>query len=440
MNNNLTKKQLEDLFTASQHGMIDLDDVLEKVNIMNNKKILAQHKQFCEIWQATDGRWKTKLPDKSKKDGKKLIAKTSREKLETSIIDWYKREQEQQENPKTLKALYPKWLEMKAKESSDGNASKLDWAWNKYYADSKLVNMKITDIKVVELKEWFINEITEKQLSRRQFKEMKSLLNMLMDYAIEYELITVNVSRSVRGISAKKFRIVEKKAPEEQVFIDDEEDLIIQLAQQQYVKTKNIAYLAICLNFYLALRVGELVALHTSDFTDTVANISRQEIKTYYVDKNGKRHRNGYTISPHTKTLQGERELFLSKNAKKFYQMIISENEKRGFTDGYLLLDKNGNRIHDFAINNVLRRLNIKIETIQKANHSIRKTCLSKMIESKVLSNEEIRAFAGHEDFSTTQKHYAFTTKSLSNRADAFEQALSGKLKGNNVTDCNQSA
>lgn len=188
----------------------------------------------------------------------------------------------------------------------------------------------------------------------------------------------------------------------------------------------------------MALRVGELVALHTSDFAETTVSISRQEIKTYYVDAKGKRHRNGYTLSPHTKTLKGQRELFLSKDAKKYYGMIMAENKRKGRIGGYLLCDDNGNRLHDYAINNVLRRLNKKINTVQKGNHSIRKTCISKMIESKVLTNEEIKNFAGHEDFSTTERYYEYATQSLSNRADAFEQALSRCPKS--VTNCNHSA
>ena len=39
--------------------------------------------------------------------------------------------------------------------------------------------------------------------------------------------------------------------------------------------------------------------------------------------------------------------------------------------------------LHDFTINNVLRRLNRQIGTPQKGNHSIRKTCISNMIASK---------------------------------------------------------
>ena len=111
-------------------GIIDKADVLEKVKIMKNKEILEQHEQFCKIWQATDGRYKTKLPDESKANGKKMIAKTCREDLEKCIIKYYKSRQKQKENPRTMKALYPEWLKYKAVETSPANANKLQWAWN----------------------------------------------------------------------------------------------------------------------------------------------------------------------------------------------------------------------------------------------------------------------------------------------------------------------
>ena len=46
------------------------------------------------------------------------------------------------------------------------------------------------------------------------------------------------------------------------------------------------------------------------------------------------------------------------------------------------------------------------MKTPPKVNHRICKTCISNMEASKALTNEEIRAFAGHKDFSTTAKHY----------------------------------
>ncbi len=54
--------------------------------------------------------------------------------------------------------------------------------------------------------------------------------------------------------------------------------------------------------------------------------------------------------------------------------------------------------------------------------------CLSNMNASHLLSDEEIRAFAGHKDISTTQKCYFFATDSLTSRKDAYESAITSKM------------
>lgn len=409
---------------AVKNGIISLADVLEKNEIMKNKEILEQHEQFCSIWKASDGRFKTKLPDESKANGKKLVAKTSREDLEKYIIKYYKGRQEQKANPRTMKALYPEWLQYKAADTSNANANKLQWVWNTYFANSDIAVMDMQSIDVITLKTWFLNVIEKHKLSSKKYKEMKSVANMLFDYAVEKKIVTANISRSVHGISAKKFFEPNKKAPAEQVYVDNEIQLILEQAEKQYKKTNNSAYLAVCLNFSLGLRVGELVALKLEDFSESCVEICGQEIKEYYTDVDSKLHRSGYCVVSYTKTIAGKRKLYLSERAKKYLHMILHHNECKGFDSKYLLLDKNGDRLHEYSVNNVLRRLNRQIDTIQKGNHSIRKTLISKMIESNELTNEEIRTFAGHEDFSTTAKFYNYSTVSWDKRADAFEKAL----------------
>lgn len=399
-------------------------DVLEQVKSMKNKEILVQHEKFCKIWQATDGRFKTKVPDEKSPQGKKLIAKTSREDLENYIIEYYKSRQEQKENPYTMKALYQEWFKYKCTDTSKANANKLQWVWNKYFAESYIITMDIRSIDVITLKTWFLNAIKKHELSSKKYKEMKSVANMLFDYAVEKNIVTANISRSVHGIYRKNFFEPNKKEAAEQVYIDDESQLILQQAEKQYEKTKNVAYLAICLNFFLVLRVGELVVLKVEDFLESYVNICRQELKTYYEDETGKFHRNGYYLDLHTKTDAGKRKIYLSERAKKYLDMILQHNKCNGFNSEYLLLDKDGERPHEYSINNVLRRLNKQINTIQKGNHSIRKTVISRMIESNELSNEEIREFAGHKDFSTTAKYYNYSTVSWDKRTDAFEKAL----------------
>lgn len=188
------------------------------------------------------------------------------------------------------------------------------------------------------------------------------------------------------------------------------------------------------MNFYLGLRVGELVALRTDDFSKNLLTIQRQEIKTYEVI-DGVSHRSGYEIADYTKTKESTRTILCVSEAQKYCQMIVKANEERGFRDGYLLLNDKGERMHDHSINNVLRRLNKKIATSQKGNHSIRKTCFSTMAKSKLLSDEEIMKFAGHNDYATTKTYYIFDEETPEDKKEAFEKALC-----QSVTKCNKTA
>ncbi len=50
------------------------------------------------------------------------------------------------------------------------------------------------------------------------------------------------------------------------------------------------------------------------------------------------------------------------------------------------------------------------------------------MSASHLLTDEEIRVFAGHKDISTTQKCYFFATETLNSRIAAYESAISAKF------------
>ena len=406
-----------------------VDDALNDIVSMERKYYLEQH-PYEIYYSEHDKRYRTYLPPKKDGEKRKPVTAVSKENLEKKIVAYYK-QMEVKPIVNTLEKLYPMFLDYKGKETTLANAHKLNWVWETYYKDTEIVKLKLGDITVAMLKTWFLDIISEHKLTSRKFKEMKSPINMLFDYAIESNLTNYNVSRAVHNISYKKYATEQEKRPTEQVYIDNEEEQLINTALKQFEKTENTAYLGVCLNFTLALRVGEVVALKTSDFSETLVHIQRTEIKHYEKLANGKIIRDGYEIVPHGKTPNADRELFLTRNAKALLSKIIKANEQRNFHSDYLLLDKNGERMHNDAINNVLRRLNRMIKTTQKGNHSIRKTCISNMGESGALSNEEIRIFAGHKDFSTTEKYYMHSTTSIENRADAYERAINSKI--NNV-------
>lgn len=100
--------------------------------------------------------------------------------------------------------------------------------------------------------------------------------------------------------------------------------------------------------------------------------------------------------------------------------------------DDFIFLDKTGKRIHDHAINNIIRRLNgvrnekdaFVIDGRPSGNHSIRRTTISELHEAMVISEDTLKTFAGHKDISTTQKCYIHQTKDITEYAEEFAKVL----------------
>ena len=172
-----------------------------------------------------------------------------------------------------------------------------------------------------------------------------------------------------------------------------------------------------------------------SDIKEDTIHICRAESKNYSKDKNGKIYADGYRVVLHPKTDAGIRTLVLTPDAKKYIKMAIDENKANGRSDeDYIFLDqKRGKRMHEYAVNNVLRRCNgvrnendrFIISGKPSGNHAIRKTCISQLHDSQCLSDRTIADFAGHKDISTTQRYYIHSVTKLSEKADVFTQVFS---------------
>lgn len=423
---------IESLLNDLNENIITSDDVSEQLEYMTKREmILNRQKKFCGIWLASDGRYKTKVPTAD--GGRKLIAKPTQENLENYIVEYYKKLDKKPAKP-CMRSIYPEWIDYKSKETSYANACNIQSRWKRYFESSSIIDIPFEKLTTGAIKRWCVDVIAEMHLTDRQFKDLKSIMNMIFDYAVSFDIIQINLSRQVRGFSDKNFKQEEEKPVDEIVYNADAKHSVIKEAMEQFLKTHNIAYIAVCLNFSLGLRVGELVALRLSHINeDGTITICQEETKTYHKDANGTIHRDGYEIVNHTKTLSGNRRLILTPKAHKYINMAVRYNEANGFQDeDFIFLDKSGKRIHDHAINNVLRRLNgvrndkdaFVIKGRPSGNHSIRRTTISELHEAMVISEDTLKTFAGHKDISTTQKCYIHQTKDITEYAEEFAKVL----------------
>lgn len=129
--NNFTKKELNALQNAVAYGRINLDDVLRQDEEMKKQEILKQHKYSIKQGNGKDKRWHTYVPDETRPNGRKSVAKKNKEDLEEYLIDFYsKLEKAKREKPETLKSFYPVWLQHKNLETKQGDYIKrIDSDW-----------------------------------------------------------------------------------------------------------------------------------------------------------------------------------------------------------------------------------------------------------------------------------------------------------------------
>lgn len=365
-----------------------------------------------------DGRWKTTLPDKSKKNKRRLIAKRELKDLEEVLINYYSLQDDKEyveNNLYTLEKIFPLWLEYKASQTNSSSyAKRILIDWNKYYKDTDIVKELLSDLTYLKLDKWAHSIIKEYSLNKKQYYNMSIIMRQCLDYACEPEIgtITVNPFRRVR-IKGNLFSKKEKPKSDTQVFMVDEQEKIRKTAKEKIAEHPwCTSPLMVLLNFQLGLRIGELCSIKWSDIEGKYIHIQRSEIEEYsIINKNGEliSSWNGLRVVPYTKSEAGERKVYLNNEARKILSEIRNINEKYGYYDNdYIYIKSQGGcRGTTKAFSKYLYDLCIEAGIKNKSSHKIRKTYISSLFDRGININT-IREQAGHEDERTSLNNYCF--------------------------------
>lgn len=395
---------------AINQGIINLDDVRNSMLENERKRLLSKHKY--KIFQDKDGRWKTTIPDESKKSGRKLVAKSTKEKLEKYLIDFYSEKEDleyEKEKLVTIRNLFPNWLVYKnSHTTSSSSIKRIKNDWDRYYKNDSIVDIPIQDLSYIMLDKWVHDLIKQNNLTKKQYYNMSIIIRQIMIYALELGLIKENYFAKV-SVDKKMFKKNSKPDSEFQVFTYEDETEVINAALNRYnLRPKSITVLALMLNFQLGLRVGELVALKWSDIYDNYIHIQRMEITKYHTDESGNVTRIGVEIADHTKSYAGNRKIYLNQKSRDILSKIKKRNMKYGlFDEDYIFVNSKSHRLTRSSINSCLYKLCDDININRKSTHKIRKTYISSLFDAGININK-IREIAGHEDERTSLNNYCF--------------------------------
>lgn len=260
----------------------------------------------------------------------------------------------------TFKNTYDMWSKNHFENVSKQTIKTIKNIYNSYVF--KFNNYKIKDIKLIELQS-FINVLKDSGLSTGTLKQVKSVLNMVFNYALKNEYINKNM---IEFLDIGKH----KKVLERKIFTNEEIKILWDNEGQRDIDV-------ILILIYTGLRVNELLTLE-----NTKINIECRYIRAGSKTEAGK-----------------DRLIPISYKILPLITRYIKLNNK------YLFQTKTGNFLmyNNYRQNfkKIIKKIGLQEHTIHDTRHTFA-TLLSNVDANKT----SIKNIIGHSDYGITEKIY----------------------------------
>ncbi len=396
-----------------QSGNINMSDVEAAMKQAELEKIIKKYHPFA-ISQGKDGRYRTYI---NTDNGRKQIAKSTLEKLNTALYEHYKSfESTKSDNNATLENLYPVWLEYKRLHAASSTyMRRIASDWKNYYAGTEIVTIPIHNLTKLMLDVWSHQLIEQTHNSKKQFYNISTIMRQVLDWAVDAEIINENPLRKVRIDSRMVFTPERKKPSETQVFTKQEVESLYAAAWEEFSNGHNTIHkltpLAVMFQFQTGIRIGELCVVRYEDIEGSEIYIQRMY---RYEDKE---------VIEYTKMHHDGRYVPLTAEAKKLIETARQYQQNHGLDDAGYIFSVTDEPLSYYAVRKSYERYCDKIGTINKSSHKSRKTFISALIDGGVNINE-IRQMVDHASETTTYKSYCYDRKTKSERIELIEKAL----------------
>ncbi len=377
------EKQNEILQNAVEFGIINMNSVLDMLMSKKKDAILKIHPYAITPPSSSNGRWQTCYKDEKGK--RKNIKAQSKEELLDKLIPIYFANTHI--DNLTFYGLYEEWLAYKATVTNSSNTIKRHKQhYRKYFEPSVLHDMKIKKIDELILEQECNRIVREFNLSRKEWCNIKTILNGMFTYSIRKRYQIDNPMDKVEIYV--KYRQIVKKTGRTETYNTEELKELNQYLDKMYTETEDVAFLAVKINFLLGLRVGELAALKWEDCKDlSHLHIVREEVRN--------QETNQYEVVEHTKTNR-DRFVILIPKAVSILEKIPRQ--------GKYIFMRDGERITSRQIAYVLEKFAERQGVRTKSTHKMRKTYASNLNANGV-PLDCIREMLGHSNLSTTLEY-----------------------------------
>jgi len=280
----------------------------------------------------------------------------------------------------TMETYFETWIKWREKETSVSRKTIREnrFMWNSLLKDQDITLIPLKELTAKDLIIYFRNITKGRQITRKRFNDLKSIMNGILYLAVENDIIERNC---LRDINYKQFSY---KAENTKITPYTEEErlqIINHLGDDFYS-------LAIKLDFYLILRIGELKGLRWDDISGDFLHIQR-----FVDDKNEIIE----DIKGHAS--EGKRFMPLTPKAKEILAQIQILNPNSEY-----IFIRNGQPLATVTFNRRLKKCCKELNIEYRSSHKLRFSTASIMYKNG-MEDTELQKLLGHTSLTMTH-HY----------------------------------
>lgn len=361
------------------------------------KELLSNHPY--KIWEGTNGKWYTYLPDEDK--GRVLKKRSSKKDIEDIVVIYW----DEAINSPTIKDIFYEWNDyrLELNKISKSSHTRLEQVFKRHY--STFGKKHIRDVTENEFIEFLERQIPEHSLSAKAFGSLKTITKGILKRAKRKKLISYTPEDVLfqLEISNNEFQKNIKEDYEE-VFDEEETSTAI-----KYLKDNlDIRNSAVLLMFITGARIGEIVALKSEDVNVEKNTIKIRRIETRYKENN----KTFYAVKMFSKTQAGNREIVVPSN----YQWLLRNLKVYSENKEWIFMEKD-KRLTTLLIRKRVYKMCKDTNIYKKSPHKIRATYDTILLDAN-LDKRFIKDQMGHSDITTSEKYYHRNRKSIEKKSE----------------------
>ncbi|WP_181995749.1 tyrosine-type recombinase/integrase [Clostridium sp. AM58-1XD] len=281
----------------------------------------------------------------------------------------------------TMEQFFEIWMKWRDEETSVSKKTIKDnrFLYNSLLRDNPITKIPLKELSVQDYIKYFRSITKDRELTRKRFNDLKSIMNGILYLAVEQGILDRNCLRDIN------YRQFSYKAENTDVFpyTEDERLRII-----NHLDNDDFYSLAIKFDFHMIIRIGELKGLKWTDIKGDFIHIER------YVD-----HENNIIedIKGHQK--EGKRFMPLTPSAKALLARIKELNP-----DSEYIFIRNGQPLATATFNRHLKKCCRELGIEYRSSHKVRFSTASIMYKNGAKATE-LSQLLGHTTLQMTN-HY----------------------------------